>query len=161
LVAFTVEGFLLSRAIAWAQTNEFDHDLAYLAAIHQRSLSADAIGDFKMRANDSSGALAAYHEGLAIARQLLAAEPDNVQWLADIVVSLWKVSQASKRADKISKLEEALGFLKKLEGQGSLTARQRGWRPMIEAEMAKLAAEEPSAATTTERPARTHVRQKY
>ena len=119
---------------------------AYLASMRQRSLAADTIGDFKLRIGDPAGARSAYLEGLALARQVLAAEPDNAQWQADVVVSLWKVAAATTdRSAKISSLQEALGLVDKLESRGRLEPHQRGWRAMIEAEMAKPAAEEQPA----------------
>ena len=118
-------------------------DAAYLATLRQRSLAADAIGDFKLRVGDPAGARSAYLEGLALARQVLAAEPDNAQWQADVVVSLWKVAAATiDRSAKISSLQEALGLIDKLESRGALEPHQRSWRAMIEAEMAKPAVEE-------------------
>ena len=56
------------------------------------SVSLDKIGDVKRSQNDNAGALAAYDESLAIARHLAAADPGNVQWQTDLVVSLYKVA---------------------------------------------------------------------
>jgi hypothetical protein len=90
-----------------------------------------------------TGARSAYLEGLALARQVLAAEPENTQWQADVVVSLWKVAAATTdRSAKISSLQEALGLIDKLESRGALEPQQRNWRAMIQAEMTKPAAEE-------------------
>ena len=94
-------------------------DPAYLATIRQQSLSADAVGDFKLQIGDPAGARDAYLEGLARARQLVAADPNNVQWQGDVVVSLWKLATAtSDRSAKRSILHEALGLVERLEAQG-------------------------------------------
>jgi len=141
---------LLASHAASAQSETID--AAYLATMRQRSMAADAIGDFKLRIGDTTGARSAYQEGLALARQILAAEPDNRQWQADIVVSLWKVAAATTdRSVKISVLQEALGFVDRLESQGALEANQRNWRAMIEAEIAKPDAEEQPAPTQRRR----------
>ena len=135
---------LLASPSASAQSETID--AAYLASMRQRSLAADAIGDFKLRIGDPAGARSAYLEGLGLARQVLAAEPDNMQWQADVVISLWKVAAATTdRSAKISTLQEALGLVDKLESRGALEANQRNWRAMIEAEIAKPAAEEQPA----------------
>jgi hypothetical protein len=110
--------------------------------MRQQSLAADAIGDFKLHAGDPAGARSAYLEGLALARRILAAEPSNTQWQADVVVSLWKLAAATtERSVKISILRDALSMVGELEAQAALKSNQRGWRAMIEAEIANPAAE--------------------
>jgi hypothetical protein len=150
-LAFVIGLALISSPSASAQSETTD--AAYLASLRQQSLAADAIGDFKLRVGDPAGARSAYLEGLALARQILAAEPDNAQWQADVVVSLWKLAAATiDRSAKISILQEALGLVDKLESRGALKPDQRNWRAMIEAEIAKPPAEEQPA------PARHHRR---
>jgi hypothetical protein len=145
---------LLASPAALAQSETID--AAYLATMRQRSLAADAIGDFKLQVGDPTGARSAYLEGLALARQVLAAEPENTQWQADVVVSLWRVAAATTdRSAKISSLQEALGFVDKLESRGALGANQRNWRAMIEAEIAKPAEQQPVPAQRRRRSAHT------
>jgi hypothetical protein len=145
---------LLASSSASAQSETID--AAYLATMRQRSLAADAIGDFKLRVGDPAGARSAYLEGLALAREVLAAEPENTQWLADVVVSLWKVAAATTdRSGKISSLQEALSFVDKLESRGALEANQRNWRAMIDAEIAKPAEQQPVPAQRRRRSAPT------
>jgi hypothetical protein len=136
-----VTGFIpLSSPPASAQSETLEP--LYLETMRQQSLAADAIGDFKLHAGDPAGARSAYLEGLALARRILAAEPSNSQWQADVVVSLWKLATVTtERSVKISILREALGSVAELEARGALKSNQRGWRAMIEGEIAKPAAE--------------------
>jgi hypothetical protein len=151
-LALVIELALLASPSALSQSETID--AAYLAAIRQRSLAADAIGDFKLQIGDPAGARGAYLEGFALARQILAANPENPQWQADVVVILWKVAAATTdRSAKISSLQEALGLLDKLESRGTLEANQRNWRAMIEAEIAKPADEQPAPAQRRRRSA--------
>jgi len=154
-LALTAAPPSLFPLVARAQSSGLDE--AYLAVLRRQSLSSDAIGDLKMKAGDPWGAQAAYQEGLAIARRLAAAEPDNSQWQADIVVSLWKLSKARQGLpDKISLLKEALAFVSKIEERGPLAANQRNWRAMIVAEIARLNSGEAEAAPASQRSNRMH-----
>jgi hypothetical protein len=116
-----VIGFIpLSSPPASAQSEIIEP--VYLETMRQQSLAADAIGDFKLHAGDPAGARSAYLEGLALARRILAAEPSNAQWQADVVVSLWKLATATtERPVKIATLREALSFVAELEAQAALT----------------------------------------
>ena len=141
---------LLSSSSASAQSENIDP--AYLAAMRQQSLAADAIGDFKLRIGDTVGARSAYLEGLELARRLFAAQPANTQCQADIIVSLWKLAAATRdQSTKISTLREALSFVAKLEVQGALKSNQRSWRTMIEAEITKPSVEDHPASPQRQR----------
>jgi hypothetical protein len=123
--------------------------------MRQQSLAADAIGDFKLRTGDFNGARSAFFESLALARHLVAAEPNNTQWQADVVVSLWKLAAATTdRPAKTATLREALACVDKLEAQHALKPNQRGWRAMIEAEIAKPTSEDATAPQPNRRSSR-------
>jgi len=138
-----VVAVLVLFTFAPASAQPVNIDPAYLATMRQQSLSADAVGDFKLQIGDPAGARNAYLEGLALARQLAAADPNNLQWQGDVVVSLWKLATAtSDRSAKISVLHEALDLVERLEAQGALRPNQRNWRAMIEAAIARPASQE-------------------
>ena len=99
----------------------------------------DKLGDLKLRAGDAAGALSAYEESLAIRRKLLALEgPETVEAQTDVVVSDVKIASATKdAARRRAALEEALAIVKALAAKGLLTADQKKWQAIIEAELAK------------------------
>ena len=64
---------------------------------------------------DLEGALAAYDEGLQIARRLLARDPERPEWRDDIAISLFRKAQvaeaAARPADALALWREALATL--------------------------------------------------
>jgi hypothetical protein len=64
--------------------------------------------------------------------------PDDVEAQTDLVVSYFKIAQATKDAGRRkSELEDALRIVKALNAKGLLSADQKEWQAMIEAELAK------------------------
>jgi tetratricopeptide (TPR) repeat protein len=109
------------------------------AALEKRSLAepdrADYLRDLSVSYNkmgDLMGSLGAgdearqfYQKALEIAERLVRQEPDRADYQADLVASLGRVGTRES-------LERALAILRRLEGQGKLTAQQAGWIGIIE-----------------------------
>ena len=92
----------------------------------------------RLRASDQAGALAAYQEGLDIARKLAAQDKGNAQAQTDLVVSLYKVSRVADPAQARAALIEALTILQKLEQEQKLPAAQKDWPNLLRAALSKL-----------------------
>jgi hypothetical protein len=71
-------------------------------------------------------------DGLDIAKALAARDPNNVVWQTDLVVSAWKLAQAGAH-DARGHVGNGLAILKRLDGEGKLTADQKGWIGAFEA----------------------------
>ncbi|MCP4386459.1 MAG: TIR domain-containing protein, partial [Hyphomicrobiales bacterium] len=69
-----------------------------LAVQRSRSVMLSQFGDTYLTAGDAAGALAAYEQGLAIARRLVETDPDNTEWQRDVSVSLGKIGDVKLRA---------------------------------------------------------------
>ena len=78
---------------------------------------------------DHKGALAAYGEDLAIARKLAAAAPKNLNWLADVNLSLRKIGnvrlKSGDRAGALAAYLEALEISRRLVAANSKRAKWR------------------------------------
>jgi hypothetical protein len=88
---------------------------------------------------DAAGALKANEESLAIVRKLAAVlGPGDVEAQTDQIASNFKVAQATKDAEqRKAALDDALNIVKALDAKGLLSADQKSWQAMIEAELAK------------------------
>ena len=88
-------------------------------------ISLNKIGIVRMRADDRAGAFAAFNEGLGMTRAMVARDPGNAVAETDLVFSLSRVGDVSD--DPAPFYGEALGILRKLDGEGRLSAEQKGW----------------------------------
>ena len=89
----------------------------------------------KRRSGDGPGALAAYEEGLAIAREL-AGDKSNAEAQTDVVVSLFKLAQAGEEAE--GHLTEALALLRDLDARARLSPDKKGWIAIVSDALKKL-----------------------
>jgi len=96
------------------------------------SVSYDRVGDISAARGDRDGALKAYKDGLDIRKALAARDPNNVVWQTDLVVSAWKLAEAGAK-DGRQHLANGLAILKRLDGEGKLTADQKEWIAAFEA----------------------------
>ena len=75
------------------------------------STSLGNVGDVRRAAGDREGALKAYQESLDIRRKLVAADPNNTEWLRDVSTSLISVGDvqlsAGDREDALEAYDEA------------------------------------------------------
>jgi tetratricopeptide (TPR) repeat protein len=79
------------------------------------------VGDVKLRMGDKDGALAAYQESLAIARELAARDQGDRQAQRDVLVSLFKTGNAKldagDRAGALAAYQEAVDVGRKLAAE--------------------------------------------
>jgi tetratricopeptide (TPR) repeat protein len=85
------------------------------------AVSLNKLGDVRLRAGDLAGALAAYQEGLDIARKLAAQDQGNAQAQRDVSVSLNRLGdvklQGGDRAGALAAYQEGLDIARKLAAQ--------------------------------------------
>jgi tetratricopeptide (TPR) repeat protein len=80
--------------------------------IRDVSVALDGIGDVRVAQGDLPGALDAFDEGLAIARNLAARDKGNAGWARDVWVSYWKLAQVdpgnagSHWAEVVARMED-------------------------------------------------------
>ena len=83
-----------------------------------RSVALTGLGDVRVGAGDSAGALQAYEEGLGIARRLAAADPGNDGWARDVSLSLDQLGDvrvaAGDNAGALQAYEEGLGIARRV-----------------------------------------------
>ncbi len=73
---------------------------------------------------------------MEIRKTLAARDPNNVVWQTDLVVSAWKLTEAGVK-DKRQHLASGLAILKRLDGEGKLTADQKEWIGAFEEAMSE------------------------
>jgi eukaryotic-like serine/threonine-protein kinase len=96
-------------------------------------------GDVRLRAGDGPGALAAYEEGLVIARRLAAADAGNAVSQADLVVSLYRLKSAStERFVQVASMCEAATILRSMADRNLLSADQKSWPALFASELQQL-----------------------
>jgi len=89
-----------------------------------------------------------YKQSLEIREKLAARDLANVQWKADLVLSLWKVASvleqqgAPQKGEAGVNYQRALDILRPLAVENKLTAEQNTWISELEARL-KAIAEEP------------------
>jgi hypothetical protein len=89
------------------------------------------IGDLLQEATRQNEALAEYYRSLAIAEELVAADPSNVDWQLDLVTGLYKVSTLLDPAKARPALHRAIAVLDSLAKANRLTAAQADWRRLF------------------------------
>ncbi|MCP4308093.1 MAG: tetratricopeptide repeat protein, partial [bacterium] len=82
------------------------------------SVSLNRIGDVRLRAGDAAGAVAAYEQGLAIARRLAETDSDNTGWQRVVSISLDRIGDVKLRAGDaagaVAAYEEGLAIHRRL-----------------------------------------------
>jgi hypothetical protein len=81
-------------------------------------VSFNKIGDVKRAQGDLPGALAAYQDGLTIAKKLAAQDGGNAEWQRDLMISHVKLSEAG--GDAKMHLTKALEIAEAMEAKGIL-----------------------------------------
>ncbi len=102
-------------------------------ADYQRDLSVayNKLGDLMRDAGEGEQARAYYQQSLEIAERLARQEPNRADYQTDIVVSLYRMGDRES-------LQRALTILHRLDRERKLTAAQRGWISMLEADLGAL-----------------------
>jgi hypothetical protein len=98
-------------------------------------VNLERIGDALWTQNDRPGALAAYREGLAAARDAAAAAPDDADSQATLVQAIVKLAESGD--DPPARLSEALAILVDLQSKGRLPADQQSWIGLLKNALAR------------------------
>ena len=101
------------------------------------SLSLDKIGDIKMEMGDRAAALAAYDEGAAITRRLVAINASNAGWKFDMVIGLYKIASATEGSHRTDAINEALEIALRLKADEDLAADQQSLPDDVRAMLAE------------------------
>jgi hypothetical protein len=104
------------------------------------SVSLERLGDAKLALEQRAAALAAYNEGLWVARRLAGADSDNVGWQRDLIVSLYKVATAADASLARITLREAVAMLDALAPDNTLRTQavEQGLQRVVRAALCKL-----------------------
>jgi hypothetical protein len=103
------------------------------------------IGDLLAALDRRDEALAAYQDGLAIARKLAASDTGNAGWQTDLAFCLAKVSTVSDPPRTRAALTEALAIAETLARDGKPTAAQQMLLKHIRDRLAELPPEQAEA----------------
>jgi tetratricopeptide (TPR) repeat protein len=82
--------------------NQDDHDVAYNVAV-----AHGMIGDTLWQANDGAGARAEFQRSQAAAEELIAAEPDNPQWLRARSLATDRLAEMARYEGRLDDAERA------------------------------------------------------
>jgi hypothetical protein len=88
-----------------------------------------------------AAALKSYQAGMIIRQKLAAADPSNVEWQIDIVVSSWRIGKFDTtlvpESERRRALTQGLRVLERLERDGLLPPDQRGRLDMFKKALAE------------------------
>jgi hypothetical protein len=93
------------------------------------------IGDVRVAQGDLPGGLAAFDEGLTIARDLAARDPGNAGWARDVRISVWRTAQVDL-SEAARHWEEEVARMEDMDARGILLPTDA---PYLEAARANLA----------------------
>ena len=96
------------------------------------------VGNVKFEGGDRAGTLAAYKEGLDIARRLAAQDAGSAQAQTKLVAALFNISAVGNSSEARAALTEALSIVERLEKEGKLAAAQKKWPDLTRAALAML-----------------------
>jgi hypothetical protein len=97
------------------------------------------VGGMRLQAYDFENSVAAYEEGLAIARALVAAEPDSAERRIDLVMSIAQTQiMVLDPVRKRAMIEEALAMMDGLQAAGQLPMPMIAIRMMLTQSLAEL-----------------------
>src|SRR5262249_11351813 len=102
------------------------------------SIILNRTGDVRVAAGNRPSALVDYEESLAIMRKLTTADPGNIGWQVDLVVSLYKVGTKVGPVRARELVTEALNIIQTLDRDGKLTRGQRSWLQLLRNALARL-----------------------
>ena len=71
-------------------------------------------------------------------RKLAAADPGNVQWQRDLIISLYMVSTAAYAPRALATLREALAIVEALARDNKFTVAEQAWPQALRDALAKL-----------------------